>query len=282
MLTRDDIQALILSAFTGELTEVCEQPIWAIQRAEHPAFERMAAAVPTHLTPAKILAHREAGTPDHWSVLAIAFPRTEAIVAEIAATSDLPPESWFSSKIVKTRELPVCGERLAQRFRGAGVDAFVAPGKELFCVAANEAGTAFENTWSERHVGYACGLGTFGLHGGLITNAGCTHRLISLMLRARVSDYDSVNENPFGNCLYHARGTCGACIKRCPAGAVSAGGHDAMRCRQQAYVTNRERVRKQYGLDMPGCALCLSAVPCSRENPMGPTSPDHEATVNRC
>jgi len=272
MLTKSTIEQVVAATFEGEITAVCDPPVWAIQRAEHPVFDRVAEVVPTHLTPREILAGRQAGPPTDWSVLSLAFPRKREITEEAAAATDLPPKSWFASKIVKTRALPILGAALAERVLGLGIDAFVAPGEGLGTARVNAGGTAYDNTWSERHVGYACGLGTFGLHGALITDAGCTHRMLSLLLKERLDTFNEVAEDPFGNCLWHARGTCGQCLRRCPAGAIDTQSRNAIQCREQSYAKNRQRVREAYALEMAGCALCMTGVPCSRTNPVRASS----------
>ena len=58
--------------------------------------------------------------------------------------------------------------------------------------------------WSERHIGYACGLGSFGLNGGLITNSGVAIRIVSLMIKNKFETYDKVDEHPFAACHYRS------------------------------------------------------------------------------
>lgn len=77
-------------------------------------------------------------------------------------------------------------------------------------------GASYTSNWSERHVAFVCGLGTFGLSKGLITEKGIAGRLGSLIVSEkfapRTREYTDIYE-------YCTR--CGACIRRCPAGAIS-------------------------------------------------------------
>lgn len=43
-------------------------------------------------------------------------------------------------------------------------------------------GVSYTSNWSERHVAFVCGLGTFGLSKGLITEKGIAGRLGSLIV----------------------------------------------------------------------------------------------------
>ena len=67
--------------------------------------------------------------------------------------------------------------------------------------------------------------------------------------------------NHYANCLYMADGTCGVCMARCPAGAITAAGHDKERC--SAYM-DREfaGLRERLDITISGCGLCQTNVPC--------------------
>ena len=69
-------------------------------------------------------------------------------------------------------------------------------------------------------------------------------------------------------CLFFATGKCGACIKRCPAGALSSAGHDKRRCK--AYirgVTSPYVESTLLGVAVNACGLCQTGVPCEKGIP---------------
>jgi len=132
---------------------------------------------------------------------------------------------------------------------------------------------SFASTWSERHAAYACGLGTFGLSDGLITEAGKAVRVGSVIVRANLEPTPRTYTHHNEWCLFHAKGKCDACMKRCPAGAISESGHDKEKCRQYIReVTSLHVEKEQLGFRVNSCGLCQTGVPCEHRNPTRPSS----------
>ena len=122
------------------------------------------------------------------------------------------------------------------------------------------------SNWSERHVAYAAGLGTFGLSDGFITPVGMAMRCGSVVTNLPLPASRRLYKNHVSNCLYLDEGTCGDCIKRCPAGAISAAGHDKQKCLEYTGQT-LSYIKMQHGLYITGCGLCQTDVPCEAEIP---------------
>ncbi len=72
--------------------------------------------------------------------------------------------------------------------------------------------------WSHKSVAAIAGLGSFGLHQMIITDAGCAGRLGSLVTDAQLP---SAALEPTDRCLYLHDGSCGECVQRCPMNALS-------------------------------------------------------------
>lgn len=127
----------------------------------------------------------------------------------------------------------------------------------------------FASSWSERHTAHVCGLGTFGLSDGLITPAGKAVRVGSVVVRKRFPPSKKPYQNHNEWCLFHAKGKCHGCIKRCPAGAISEAGHDKEKCK--AYIRNVTALhveQNQLGFKVNSCGLCQTKVPCEARNPV--------------
>jgi epoxyqueuosine reductase QueG len=118
------------------------------------------------------------------------------------------------------------------------------------------------STWSERHAAHACGLGTFGLCDGLITAKGKAVRVGSVVARIEITPTPRPYDHYQAYCLYASEGICGECIRRCPVKALSEKGHDKVRCRAHLMEACKGHIAKHYGLDVYGCGLCQTGVPC--------------------
>jgi epoxyqueuosine reductase QueG len=114
----------------------------------------------------------------------------------------------------------------------------------------------FRSNWSERHVAFIAGLGTFSLNRSLITSRGSAGRLASvvtdLALEPTPRPYTETEE-------YCTK--CGACIRRCPPVAIDTGGKNNAICfpfLQETLLRHKPRY---------GCGKCQTAVPCESQIP---------------
>ena len=118
------------------------------------------------------------------------------------------------------------------------------------------------STWSERHMAYACGLGTFGLCDGLITPVGKAVRFGSVVAEIETVPTGRPYTDHREYCLFDSNGRCGECIKRCPVGALSENGHDKGVCGGYLKNVTAPYVKSKYGFEGYGCGLCQVGVPC--------------------
>lgn len=123
------------------------------------------------------------------------------------------------------------------------------------------------SNWSERHAAYAAGLGTFSLSDGLITRKGIAHRVGSVITELVIEPTARPYQGPHDYCLKYNSNTCGACIKRCPAGAISEKGHNKEICFQYMRQVIWPKVNEEYGVAITGCGLCQTKVPCEGRIP---------------
>ena len=123
------------------------------------------------------------------------------------------------------------------------------------------------SNWSERHAAYACGLGAFGLSDGLITAKGKAMRVGSVVTDLPLKPSGKIYPHHHSNCLYYFNQTCKACASRCPAGAITAKGHDKDKCERYLYGVARRDKSEEYGVKITGCGLCQTKVPCEFEIP---------------
>lgn len=130
----------------------------------------------------------------------------------------------------------------------------------------------FVSNWSQRHVAYAAGLGTFSLNEGFITRRGLAHRCASIVTDLKLKPSPRLYIHHLANCKFYAKGTCGKCIERCPAGAISEKGHDKLKCREMLFEKQKPWLEGAHGPGYigryAGCGLCQTGVPCEHRIPV--------------
>lgn len=116
--------------------------------------------------------------------------------------------------------------------------------------------------WSHKSIAVLAGIGSFGLHQLVITDAGCTGRFGSIVLDA---DLPIAKPAPKERCEYFAAGTCLACVFACPVDALA---EDAPIKRQACWelcLKNAETFL-DIGLDVQCCGKCAVVGPCALES----------------
>jgi epoxyqueuosine reductase len=226
---------------------------------------------PPCLTPAEVFNFAAPGgkaSAEHLSVVSIVIPVPPDARAGNRGEKAYPAESWVRAKIGFDATFDALRVRLHTALSSAGIG-HVIPGEHPFVQhVGRSAARGLASSWSERHAAYVCGLGTFGLCDGLITERGkavvCMSLIVDAVMPATVRRYSDLH----ANCLFFRDGTCGRCIGRCPAGAISEQGHDKDLCRHQCFDIALPFIREQYGLDEYACGLCQTGVPCETSDPV--------------
>ncbi|MGI6252485.1 MAG: 4Fe-4S binding protein [Aminivibrio sp.] len=115
----------------------------------------------------------------------------------------------------------------------------------------------FTSNWSERHAAFICGLGTFGLSKGFITEKGMAGRFGSVITEAPLEPDNVIPDDIWGNCH-----RCGKCALLCPVDAISLEkGKDHALCSDYVRLMGR-KYSPRYG-----CGKCQTGVPCEFEIP---------------
>lgn len=126
----------------------------------------------------------------------------------------------------------------------------------------------FASSWSERHAAFAAGLGSFGLHRGLITEKGVAGRIGSVITNLHFNKTSRPEGFYYQNCPYLVDQSCGLCIDRCPAGAITEQGKDKAKCYQYMFVDDHMRQqRESFGYKHSICGKCQVDVPCEDSIP---------------
>ena len=259
-------------------------PVIGISQGDDPIFHKFKEVVnPKHLTPAEMWVASglpdEDGLASRLRILSIVCPYTERIREESMGAKEIPAEIYcIERNYANPFKVEIMKETI-KYFQNQGFQATAGALSEAFSIYPG-----FYSTWSERHIAFAAGLGTFSLHEGLITEIGCNVRLCSVITDAPLRVTPRKNDDPHANCLYYSTNTCKKCMDRCPIGAITEEGHDKVKCRKLGSKIERimnkrlgsilkphyRRINGQYFKQVPpvGCAFCQFGVPCMDKNPM--------------
>ena len=225
---------------------------------------------PFHWTPHEIFSQtfpELTASPEELTVISWVLPQTRATKADNRKETRFPAERWtrartFGEEVnVKLRQHV---EKMLDKKDVAAVAPMLAPRWERKMSERH----GYASTWSERHAAYACGLGTFSLSDGLITPLGKAIRVGSVVAHIEITATPRPYTDHLAHCLFFTHGTCGKCMDRCPAGAITGAGHDKVRCKTYMRKEVAPYIKTTYGFTGKGCGLCQTKVPCESKIPV--------------
>jgi epoxyqueuosine reductase QueG len=223
------------------------KPLVGFAAADNPAFaELKSLAEPTHMLPDDLLAGAR-------SVVSFFLPFAEEVVYANGRSRTKVPKEWALAYVETNRLIGKVTEVLAGLFAERG---FLAAGEPA---TYNFDPESLVSRWSHKSVAAIAGLGSFGLHRMVITDAGCAGRFGSLVTDAELPAGTSKKER----CLFFYDGSCFECVERCPTGALQEEGEiDRQKCWNRCLA-----VGKQYEAlgQAESCGKCAIGV-CAFES----------------
>jgi epoxyqueuosine reductase len=265
-------------------------PLIGVSRGDDDIFRKYKEIIgPEHLTPSEMWT--QSGLPEDKNlakrlrIVSVVFPYVRKIREEGEKNNeDIPPEIYCVARNLANPFMDAILEETAEFIQSKGFRAISGMKSGVFQILREKKPFRMYSNWSERHIAFASGLGTFSLHEGFITEAGCNIRLASVITDAPLEITPRLSDEPYSNCLHFSNGTCGSCIAKCPAGAITEEGHDKHKCFLNVRKISQEmqtrpvksllkpqhRVRNgETVVSYPvGCALCQFGVPCTDKIPV--------------
>ena len=226
------------------------EPLVGFASAADPLFVQLKTVVsPSHSLPDDLL-------PGARTVVAFFIP-FERFVAQSNIEGMLVSREWAKA-YVQTNELiaAVC-QYMKGLIESEGHSVFVTPPTHNFDRAK------LMSDWSQRHVAFAAGLGSFGLNNMLITRRGSCGRLGSFLTTLDLAPDGRMAAEA---CLHGAGRSCARCVERCVNGALSVRGFDRKRCYARC-LENGAAFKAMGKADV--CGKCVVGLPCSFTNPVG-------------
>jgi epoxyqueuosine reductase len=183
------------------------QPLVGFAAADDERFaELRRVAEPSHLLPADLL-------PGARSVVSFFLPFAPWVVEANARHRTKVAREWAVAYVETNALIGRITAHLVEALASQGVRAAAEPATHNFDTVS------LVSRWSHKSVAVIAGLGSFGLHQMVITDAGCAGRFGSLVLDAPLP---VAPHPPRERCLYFYDGSCLECVQRCPAGALDA------------------------------------------------------------
>ncbi|MDR3576973.1 MAG: hypothetical protein P4L50_24170 [Anaerolineaceae bacterium] len=244
---------------------IFDEPLVGFASGDDPLFETYQTVVGEfHWTPRQVL-----GSSDDPSVSVVVWvlPITKATRLSNRVMKEGCSLPWNHTRFLGEDFNDELRRQVVTFFEERGFKAAAPVLMEQYNMVALKNGRA--SNWSERHAAYAAGLGTFSLSDGLITARGIAHRVGSVVCNAPFEPTQRPYNQYQEYCPYLRDGSCGICIQRCPAGALSAAGHDKLKCEDYLFQTLKPwRQKPGYmGDGYVGCGLCQTSVPCEHQIP---------------
>lgn len=249
-----------------------EEPIVQFAAADDPLFEDYKTLIgPDHATPREAFERSFGqGSFAGGSVVSVVLPIGESIRRANREQKERASREWALLRTFGDEYFMEAARKfLVNELNRHGRRAVTPVDTEWYGIKASSTGPV--SNWSERHVAYAAGLGSFGINDGFISEKGIAIRLFSAVTDLRATPDVRTAASHMENCLLCSKGSCGACTTRCPAQAISRAGHDKMACREFVYGQESREWAVENGGEAKwgaGCGLCQTKVPCESRNPM--------------
>jgi epoxyqueuosine reductase len=229
-------------------TKIFTEPVTGIASSDDPLFSKFKDSYiigKFHKTPGEWF-------PEGVSVISYFLPFSEKIRISNRENKMNPSTGWLYGRIEGEIVNNEVRKTIAMFISESGGKAFIPPFDSHFKIIEKK------SNWSERHIAFVAGLGTFSLSKSLITEKGCAGRIGSIItdikLQPTERKYTDINE-------YCSM--CGACIKRCPANAIDIEGKKHQPCSD--FLDETMKVfSPRYG-----CGKCQTKVPCENRIPKG-------------
>ncbi|MCL2401033.1 MAG: epoxyqueuosine reductase [Oscillospiraceae bacterium] len=231
-----------------------QKPIFSVGLADDPGFLELQkdGVVGSH--------HK---LPQDWlpgakRVISAFLPFETRVLESNKKDPEIPSLEWVMTRVDGQQHLLAFGAYMRDLLIEAGYQAVTPQLEDAFIMHSGpdfEDGIpGYSSNWSERHVGYVTGLGTFGLSTNFISKAGCAGRLVSI-----VTDWEGAPDvKDYSDWLGYCN-ECKACYRRCHGNAYTGKGiKDHALCGAQI----RKAIAAGDLAPRYGCGKCQSGIPC--------------------
>ncbi|MBU4315845.1 MAG: epoxyqueuosine reductase [Proteobacteria bacterium] len=240
---------------------------------------------PHHLTPQEVMKWQadQNGVPSpkakDLSVVSFVMPFTPSIKADNARETQWAAERWAQTRLIGEIFSQIFVREIVTELMRKGVLA-ISPDVTPMFNKKRYPNVGWASPWSHRHMAYAAGLGTFGMHDFLVTEKGCAHRVGSFVVNLKLEPNRQRPGDIHANCLHYQGFKCLKCKSRCPVDAISKeNAHDKEKCSERVAASLKYCI-KNYHIFIYGCGLCATGTPCESEIPVALQKRDIPSVVS--
>jgi epoxyqueuosine reductase len=252
--------------FYGEPIYV--EPLVGFVRGNDPIFDQYKKIIgPHHFTPREIMKWQadkngiEPPEPEDISVVSFVMPFTQKTKQDNASAKDWTSERWAQSRLLGEIFSQSLVREIVTRLMSQGILA-ISPDVTPMFNKKRYPVVGWASPWSHRHIAYAAGLGTFGMHDFLITEKGSAHRVGSFVVNLKLEPNHKRPDDIHAHCLQYQGIECLKCAKRCPVNAITKeNAHDKEACYHKV-AASIKYCNMKYHIFIYGCGLCATGVPC--------------------
>ncbi len=225
-------------------------PIVGFVSADDPGFSNLPTLTGfSHLLPGDLL-------PGARAIVSFFLPFAHGIVYANQAHKDLVARDWAVAYHETNALIGLITSGLIGKLSHYGIKAAAEPATGNF----NQ--SVLKSHWSHKSIAVMSGIGSFGLHQMIITDAGCAGRFGSFVLDVELP---IANQPPKERCEYFATGACLDCVLACPVNALDEEEpFNRADCWQQC-LRNGEYFQ-DLGDEVHVCGKCAVLGPCALES----------------
>lgn len=226
------------------------QPITGFVAADDPGFASLNELIGfEHMTPDDLL-------PGAKTIVSFFLPFAPEIPTANEKEKERVAREWALAYVETNALIGIITSRLIEVLEEQGVRAAAEP------ATGNFDETTLKSHWSHKSLAVLAGIGSFGLHQMVITDAGCAGRFGSLVIDAEIPFEKPA---PKERCEYYASGSCLDCVLACPANAIDEETpFDRKACWVQCLVNGRDFL--DLGDEVQVCGKCAVVGPCVLES----------------
>ena len=245
------IREVIIHEFSNQdLMTGYRDPIIGFVAADDPGFANLSTLIGfNHYLPGDLL-------PGARSIVSFFLPFAPGIVYANQAHKDLVAREWAVAYQETNALIGQITSGLIEKLSHCGIRGAAEP------ATGNFDHTTLKSRWSHKSIAVMSGIGSFGLHQLVITDAGCAGRFGSLVVDVELPIDIPINKE---RCEYFEIGACLDCLLTCPVDAIDEEEQfNRGACWEQCLINGEYFL--DLGEDVHICGKCAVVGPCALES----------------